>query len=244
VDQIFWIGFDLRSLPVPVQSRKLSGVVTTMKHDLEVKALPKRKWVKIEPGTVGPCQQQQQQQQQCQGSEGPSAAHAAGPDTPPDTWTAAAGMPVAVSSGLGQQDAIDLTADSDDAEDSKGETATTAAAAAATARRELDRGRHAARVKATAAAAAAAGAPRRGGRSGRYRLQQLCDDLTTSTNPKARQQLQLVVAWAQAICKGAGADNPLAPPAWLGRNPKLMLVQVGPWGVRGAVSAVAFAVGE
>jgi hypothetical protein len=78
-----------------------------------------------------------------------------------------------------------------------------------------------------------------GGRSGPYRLQQLCDDLTTSPSPEAQQQLQLVEAWVQAIRKGAGTYcNPLAP-TWLGRDAKLMLVQVSPWGVSGAASAVA-----
>ena len=90
-----------------------------MKHELETQGLPERKRIKTEPGSAaaGPCQQQQQQQRRRRhASEAPAAAHAA---RPLDN----------VSSGLGKHDTIDLTADSDDAEDSHGETAAAAAAA-------------------------------------------------------------------------------------------------------------------
>jgi hypothetical protein len=107
---------------------------------------------------------------------------------------------------------------------------------------EVSRARTAARSELAAAApATSAAVPRKSGRSGPYRLQQLCDDLTNSASPEAQQQLQLVTAWAQAICKGAGTySNPLAP-TWLGRDPKLMLVQVCHQGVSGAGTAVALA---
>jgi hypothetical protein len=105
---------------------------------------------------------------------------------------------------------------------------------------EGHRARTAARIESAAAAPVTSAAVlRRSGRSGPYTLQQLCDDLTSSPSPEAQQQLQLVTAWVQAICKGSGTySNPLAPPAWLGRDPKLMLVQVCPWAVNGATSAL------
>jgi hypothetical protein len=124
----------------------------------------------------------------------------------------------------------------------KGHQAAARVRAAAAAAAEAAAAEAAVAAAEAAAAAAAAGGPHRGGRSGPYRLQQLCDELKSSASPEAQQQLQLVTAWGQAICKGAGTyGNRLAPLAWLGRDPKLMLVQVCPWGVSGAASAVALA---
>ena len=107
------------------------------------------------------------------------------------------------------------------------ETARAQFNACCTAIKEVDRAQTAARTEAAAAApAASAAVPRRGGRSGPYILQQLCDDLASSRSPEAQQQLQLVTAWVQAITgKSAGPYNSPLAPVWLGRDPKLMLVR-------------------